>query len=121
MRNFSDDPMSERTIDPPVQRPLVVTCDLKEYDISTCDELAKVLELTYNAPRVVVDMSQVEYLDSTSLSKLVIMRKKRGDAGFPPARLVITSHAVRRLFKVTSFDKIWRIFDTVEAALEADT
>jgi anti-anti-sigma factor len=101
------------------QGPLVVTCDQKEYDISTCNEFLKILAPTFNAPSVIVDMSRVEYLDSSCLSKLVLMRQRRREAGFKPARLVIKSRKVMRLFEVTSFDKMWAIFDSLTSALNS--
>lgn len=97
--------------------PLVLICDQEEYDISTCDELEAVLELTYDVPDVIVDMSQVKYIDSTCLTKLATMRKTRAKAGFPPAQVIITSSVILRLFAVTRFDTIWPIFDSVEAAM----
>ena len=113
------DGKSVHTVDAKHGKPFVVRCDQEEYDMSNCDELTKVLEPAYNAPNVIVDVTRVEYIDSTCLSKFAIMRKRRGAAGFPPARFVITSTAVRRLFEVTGFDKIWPVFDSLEVALEA--
>jgi len=112
--------MSEQIIDPKFEERLVVTLDQAEYDLSNCEELAKALEPTYDASTAIVDMTRVEYLDSTCLSKFLVMRKKRSDAGFPPSRLVITSRMIRRLFEVTGFDKIWPVFDSLQAALDAE-
>jgi anti-anti-sigma factor len=112
--------MNDRKYGSAPHGPLVVRLDEEEYDISNCDEFFKALEPTFNAPDVIVDMSAVRYMDSTCLSKLTIMRTKRGEAGFPPARIVITSRTVRRLFQLTGFDRFWPIFDSLEGALEAN-
>lgn len=47
---FANSPTSEQA-EPRVRLPLVLICDQEEYDISTCDELEAVLELTYDVPR----------------------------------------------------------------------
>jgi anti-anti-sigma factor len=118
--NFTRDPMNDETIDHSLQKPLVVAFDKPEYDIASSDEFFEVLEPTFNHPSVVVDMSRIQYLDSSCLSKLMSMRKRRGEAGFPPARMVITSRTVKRIFELTGFDKVWPMFDSLEAALEAN-
>src|ERR1700683_894041 len=111
--------MNNQTSHRAFQEPLVVTCDQKEYDISTRNDFLKILAPTFEAPSVVVDMSRVEYLDSSCLSKLMLMRQKRREAGLKAARLVISSSKVKRLFEVTSFDKMWAIFDTLTSALKS--
>jgi anti-anti-sigma factor len=112
--------MNDETINDPPQIPLVVAFDKPEYDIASCDEFFEVLEPTFNHPSVVVDMSRIQYLDSSCLSKLMTMHKRRGEAGFPPARIVITSRTVKRLFELTGFDRVWLIFESLETALAAD-
>ena len=111
--------MNDQTSRRPLQEPLVVTCDQKEYDISTCNDFLRILSPTFSAPSVIVDMSRVEFLDSSCLSKLILMRQKRREAGLKPARLVIRSIKVKRLFEVTSFDKMWAIFDPLASALKS--
>jgi anti-anti-sigma factor len=98
--------------------PLVITFEREEYDLATCDEFGAALEPTYGVPNVILDLSHVTFMDSTCLGKLAGKRKRREKIGYPPARLVInpTSH-LRRLVKIVSFDKIWRIFDTLDEAL----
>ncbi|HEY1682912.1 MAG TPA: STAS domain-containing protein [Candidatus Tumulicola sp.] len=98
--------------------PFVVSLKRAEYDISSRDELGLELEDTYTHSNVILDVSAVNYIDSTCLSRLVAMRKRREESGFRPVRLVLTSIHVRHLFKILTFDEIWPIYETLQAALE---
>ncbi len=97
--------------------PLIVTLSQSEYDIASCEQLARELEPTYTHPQVVVDMSAVRYIDSTCLGKLVRMRSERGRRSYPPAHLVVLSTQIRRLFEIVRFDHVWPLYDSLEAAL----
>jgi len=100
-------------------RPLILTLEAPEWDIDSSDALAALLAPATDCADVVVDLSAVSYIDSTCLGKLVGMRVKRSAKGFEPARLVVTSPRVRRLFSIVHFDKIWPIFETLDEALRA--
>ena len=102
-------------MDPPT--PLIVALSKPEYDVSSCDELAKELEPAHAQPNVIVDMTEVRYLDSTCLSKLARMRTERQKRDYPPARLVVPAPQVRRLFEIVGFDKVWPLYDSLEEAL----
>jgi anti-sigma B factor antagonist len=67
---------------------------------------------------VIVDMSDNEYCDSSGISALVMAYKAAlADGG--EVRLVMGSPAVRRVFKVTGADRVFRIFDSVPDAIAA--
>lgn len=65
--------------------------------------------------RVVADLTDVPFLDSTGLGVLVgrlkVLRQQGGDL-----RLVITSDRVLRNFQITGLDKVFQIFPTVQEA-----
>ncbi|MBV8373398.1 MAG: STAS domain-containing protein [Candidatus Eremiobacteraeota bacterium] len=96
----------------------MLSIEQPEWDISFCDALERILEPAYSAPHVVVDMSAVTYIDSTCLAKLARMRKIRSEHGFAPARLVIVSAHLKRLFRIVQFDRIWPLYDSLEDALK---
>jgi anti-anti-sigma factor len=100
------------------ETPLIVYLSQPEYDVASCEDLAKELEPSYTAPTVVIDMSGVRYLDSTCLGKLVRMRKERGKRGFAEARLVLPSQHLRRLFQLVNFDSLWPLYDSLDDALK---
>lgn len=90
-----------------------------EWDIYRREELSDQLRPAYTHPNVIVDLSRVEYMDSTGLSAFVRMRNTRKAAGFAPSRFVIVSPNVRRIFELTGLDNVWPIYDSLEAALRA--
>ncbi len=67
------------------------------------------------ARRLVVDLSQVSYLDSTGLGVLVGVKRRLADggvivvAGAPPA--------VRALFELTGLDRVFRLFSSTDEAV----
>ncbi|MGA8533214.1 MAG: STAS domain-containing protein [Candidatus Tumulicola sp.] len=103
--------------------PLIVYLAQPEYDVALCENLAKELEPSYTARSVIIDMSGVNYIDSTCLGKLVRMHSEREKRGFGAARLVLPSQQIRRLFKLVRFEALWPLYDSLDDALKdsADT
>lgn len=90
-----------------------------DWDIYRRDELHDRVAALYDKPKAIVDLSGVHYIDSTALSEFVRMRKTRKAAGFPPARFVVTSPNVRKLFAMTGLDQVWPMFESLDDALAA--
>ncbi|HZT68004.1 MAG TPA: STAS domain-containing protein [Acidimicrobiales bacterium] len=67
---------------------------------------------------VIVDLSEVDFLDSTGLGVLVGALKRAQQHG-GTMRLVVTRPQVRKLFSVTGLDQVFGLYDDVEAALDA--
>ena len=99
------------------EEPLVVTLE-GEWDVYRCPELDQRLQPAHSAPQVILDLTSATYIDSTCLGALVRMRKARDARGLGAARLVITSPMVLRIFEIVRLDRVWPIFDSVEAARE---
>lgn len=97
--------------------PIVVRLEDREWDLASADVLAKILESTYDHPEVVLDLSAVEYIDSSCLGKFARMRGERSTRGFHPGRIVVTSPQVRRIFHIVQYDVLFSIYDSVEAAI----
>ena len=66
---------------------------------------------------IVLDLGAVTFIDSSGLGALIATRKNMGGDG----DLVIAGAraAVASMFKLTRMDKVFRMFDTIEAAVEA--
>lgn len=65
---------------------------------------------------VVVDMSATEFCDSTGVAALVAAYKRaRAESG--DLRVVMGADAVRRIFKLTSVDRLLKIYDSLPAAV----
>ncbi|SLN68473.1 Putative anti-sigma factor antagonist [Pseudoruegeria aquimaris] len=67
--------------------------------------------------RVVLDMAQVQFLDSSGLGALVAVMKLLA----PDARLEVAalSPAVAQVFALTKMDSVFTVHDSVQAALAA--
>lgn len=87
-------------------------------DAANAPELrSKVNELIETgAQRIVLDISDVEFMDSSSLGAMVSILKMVGSSG---DLVVAGAHGiVADLFKLTRMDRVFRMTDTVESALD---
>lgn len=66
--------------------------------------------------KIVLDFSNVEYLSSAALGKLITMNKKVTDAG-GQLRLCSIRPDIYEVFAITRLNKVFDIRDTQEAAL----
>lgn len=90
-----------------------------EFDLHTGPEFERrVLEaLGRGASEIVVDLSEVSFIDSTTIGVLMRTRKR-----LTPLRgrllLVCTDRNILRLFEITALDRMFEIYDTKVEALE---
>ncbi len=95
----------------------VVLVDLPQ-EPEMADELISVTEVVRDRDgcNVVIDFSKVDIVTSSSLSKLLKLRKVLADCGH---RLVFCSVAAptRGIFKVTALDRIFELADDKSVAL----
>ena len=89
-------------------------------DVSRAPQLRTVLEELLAEPgaRVVVDLSQVPFIDSSGLGILVTAHRKADGAGAAFA-LASPPPPLERVFQMTRTNKLLRIFATVDEAVEA--
>ena len=89
-----------------------------EVDVFTAPGLDAELaaQLADGNPRLVVDLSDVSFLDSTGLGVLVKgLKGAREGGGY--VRLVVTAERIRKIFDITGLDASMPLFDTVDDAL----
>jgi anti-anti-sigma factor len=98
--------------------PLIVSLD-GELDIAQRDALDWKLKPAQFADPVILDLSNVSYIDSTALSAFVRLRKARIDKGYDPEVLVVANMNVRKVLALTQLDSLWEIYDTLDEALRA--
>lgn len=97
---------------------LIVTVGDRRIDAAVAVRFKdKMLELTeHDAKRVILDLSNVEFLDSSGLGAVVGSMKQLGRsrtldlAGLTPT--------VEKVFRITRMDRVFRIFENTEAALQ---
>jgi len=89
-----------------------------ELDLYNADEIRDALNdaIGSGAGRIVVDMAEVEFVDSTALGVLIEARSKLGSNG-----LVLAAPGVetRRTLEVSGLDRHLPVHDSVDAALTA--
>ncbi|MDQ3758023.1 MAG: STAS domain-containing protein [Actinomycetota bacterium] len=88
-----------------------------EVDLATAPELRqRLVDLVADGHRrIVVDMSETEFLDSTGLGALVVgLKRLRAHDG--EMRVVCTTPRVRKVFEITHVDRVLPLFDSVEQA-----
>ena len=97
---------------------LIVTVGVRRIDAAVAVRFKdNLLELTqHDATRVILDLSKVEFLDSSGLGAVVGSMKQLGRsrtldlAGLTPT--------VEKVFRITRMDRVFRIFSDTEAALQ---
>lgn len=97
----------------------VVVAIWGEVDVYTApqlrERLVELIDQGYH--RIVVDLSRVEFLDSTGLGVLVGgLKRSRGHDGGDLA-LVCTQPRIMKVFEVTGLTKVFSIGDSIEAAV----
>lgn len=88
-----------------------------EVDVYTAPMLReRLIELISGGARsLVVDLSRVDFLDSTGLGVLVGALKRLRTAGGALA-LVCPKESLLKIFRITALDQVFTLYDTVEAA-----
>lgn len=98
----------------------VVITATGELDVSSSTILKSELSdhIAQGRTNVIIDMSNVTFVDSSGLSVLVTGLKRTVESG-GSLRLVITADSVLRIFQITALDQAFDIFADLEAALKA--
>jgi len=91
-----------------------------ELDLATVPALREALLslITADHPFVVVDLTDVSFIDSTALSALTMAHKRLSDQG-GEMRLVMTNPVIREVFEITALDDVLSIYGTVDDAVSS--
>lgn len=95
---------------------LVIKISDQRLDAAAAPAFKKALEenVTGQPRLVIIDISTVQFLDSTGLGVFVSLLKMMGVPGL--IGLVGAQTAVRRLLQITQLDRIFRLFDSISDA-----
>jgi anti-sigma B factor antagonist len=88
-----------------------------EVDLYTAPELKQELHrlVGAGATRLVIDMSETTFIDSTTLGVLLsVVKRVRPEGG--TVVLVCPDRNVRRIFEITLLDRVFAIVDTLDEA-----
>ncbi len=89
-----------------------------EIDVSTADELRSALGGLIEAgdTRILVDLQDVQFMDSTGLGVLVSsLKRARGEGG--DLRLVVKSERLTTLLRITALEQVFTIGQTPQDAV----
>jgi len=101
--------------------PTVIVVNGAEWDLVNSDAFEGLLRPAYDSKAPIIDLSEVRYLDSSCLTKIALMQKKRFAQSLLPASFVISSPSLRRLFNIVGYDRRWQVFDNVDTAVAANS
>ena len=113
-------PMDYQIDHDPIERGQLVVAS-GELDISATPRLSTVLAISSASPggRLVLDLSDVAFIDSTALGTILKAAAQLDEAGTSLA-VVAPDGPVRRLLEMTNLTQRFRLFGTRDAALAAD-
>ena len=89
-----------------------------EVDVATVPKMREQLHglVARGDKRIVVDLDEVDFLDSTGLGVLVgALKRVRSSGG--DLQLVCTQPRIRKVFEVTGLTKVFAIHDNLDEAL----
>ena len=98
----------------------VVVVFAGEYNVGSKGKLHRELSRLASKPRLVLDFSEVTYMDSTSVAELMRMEQRRSNSGFEPAYVVMKTPVLLRIFSVLTLDRVFRVVPTLAEAIDSD-
>ena len=87
-----------------------------EVDVATAPQLDEQLAVAATAPKIVLDLTAVTFLDSSGLGVIIKGLKRVSELGGSLV-LVVTNPSILKVFSITGLDKVLMIVDTTDAAL----
>ncbi len=90
-----------------------------ELDVESSQEMKNEVrkQISSEAPNVVIDLTNVSYVDSSGLGTLIALQK---DARFNGGSLSIVgaSQQIRRVMKMTNLDKLFELYDNLNEVIK---
>jgi anti-anti-sigma factor len=91
-----------------------------EIDLATAPALVEAIESGLSKDRltrVVVDLSEVAFLDSSGLNALVTLEKELGERGVELRLVSPADRVVRQVFEITCLTEILHVVESLDEAL----
>lgn len=90
-----------------------------EYDIASKDRLRRELESLESESSLVIDFSEVTYVDSSCITELLRMNHARRAKGYETAAIVVKrGNAVRRIFEIADLPALFKVVETLDEAVK---
>lgn len=91
------------------QRERVVALFAGEFDIARKDELRIELEQLASVPSVVLDFTDVTYIDSTCIGEVIRLHNLRAENQFERETVIVNNENLRRIFQLLELNKLFHI------------
>jgi anti-anti-sigma regulatory factor len=89
------------------------------YDVTCKRQWSEELEGLSAEPNVIIDLSDVSYLDATCLTEMLRMHERRRDNGFGHETIILGQPRVRRLFDLLKMGGVVRVVECLDDATES--
>lgn len=80
-----------------------------ECDLATQGEVKRKLAAVDGAPDIVIDLTNVSYLDSACITEFLLFSRARRERGLPPETVLVTAGPVAKVLEVTGVAKVCRV------------
>jgi anti-anti-sigma regulatory factor len=84
------------------------------YDVTCKRQWSEELEGLCTEPNVVIDFSDVSYLDATCLTEMLRMHERRRDNGFDRETIILGQPQVRKLFNLLKMEGVVRVVECLD-------
>ena len=88
------------------------------YDVTCKRQWSKELEGLCTEPNVIIDLSDVSYLDATCLTEMLRMHERRHNNGFDRETIILGQPRVRKLFDLLNMEGVVRVVECLDDATE---
>ena len=94
----------------------VVVAFSGEFDIASKEALRRQLDALAGVKRLCLDLSEVQYIDSTAIGELIRLHKVRLERGFESEVVVVgQNQPIHRLLNILHMDSLFSIAESVPA------
>jgi anti-anti-sigma factor len=91
-----------------------------EYDLEFKEQFRAELTQLAGVPNVILDCSDVTYLDSTILTELIRLHRLRAENRYERETIVLSRKHLVKLFDLLDLKKVFRLVDRVDDAFGDD-
>jgi len=89
-----------------------------EYDVSCRKQWREELDRLSCEPNVIINFSNVTYLDATCMTELLRLHERRRANGFGRETVVVHRPLVRRLLELLQMQDVLRVVETIGEAVD---
>jgi anti-anti-sigma factor len=88
-----------------------------EYDLASKEQVRAAFDAVSEAPRVVLDFSDVSYIDSSVVVELVRIHSARAAGDLERETVVVGNKNLLKIFDILQLASVFRIVDTLDDAV----